>query len=93
MQGKRKQSMNIREKITDIRFYRLKKHRQSIFTFLTYPNIPPDNNVSESSIRNVKVKTKVSGQFRNAEGKGAERFSTDFATLSRLFPALSLLIF
>lgn len=54
---------------------RLKKHRQSIFTFLIYPNVPPDNNGSERAIRNVKVKTKVSGQFRNHEGKGAERFA------------------
>ncbi|MDR2679804.1 MAG: transposase, partial [Tannerella sp.] len=54
---------------------RLQKHRQSIFTFLIYPNVPPDNNGSERAIRNVKVKTKVSGQFRNSEGKGAERFA------------------
>jgi transposase len=54
---------------------RLKTHRQSIFNFLIYLNVPPDNNGSERSIRNVKVKTKVSGQFRNAEGKGAERFA------------------
>jgi transposase len=54
---------------------RLKKHRQSIFTFLIYPNVPPDNNGSERTIRNVKVKTKVSGQFRNPEGKGADRFA------------------
>jgi transposase len=54
---------------------RLRKLRQSIFTFLIYPNVPPDNNGSERSIRNVKVKTKVSGLFRNSEGKGAERFA------------------
>jgi transposase len=54
---------------------RLQKHRQSIFTFLLYPNVPPDNNGSERAVRNVKVKTKVSGQFRNAEGKGADRFA------------------
>ena len=51
---------------------RLNKHRQSIFTFLTDPNVPPDNNASERAIRNVKVKGKVSGQFRNKEGKGAK---------------------
>jgi transposase len=50
--------------------HRLRKHRQSIFGFLIYPNVPPDNNGSERAIRNVKVKTKVSGQFRNSEGKG-----------------------
>jgi transposase-like protein len=54
---------------------RLIKHRQSIFTFLTCPDIPPDNNASERAIRNVKVKTKVSGQFRNRDGKGADRYA------------------
>ena len=54
---------------------RLIKHRQSIFTFLTHPDVPPDNNASERAIRNVKVKTKVSGQFRNKDGKGADRYA------------------
>jgi transposase len=54
---------------------RLNKHRQSIFTFLTRLKVPPDNNASERAIRNVKVKTKVSGQFRNKEGKGADRYA------------------
>ena len=54
---------------------RLIKHRQSILVFLTHPDVPPDNNASERAIRNVKVKTKVSGQFRNKEGKGADRYA------------------
>jgi transposase len=54
---------------------RLIKQRAGIFTFLTDPNIPPDNNASERAIRNVKVKTKVSGQFRNKEGKGADQYA------------------
>jgi transposase len=54
---------------------RLHKHRQSIITLLLHPNVPPENNGSERAIRNVKVKTKVSGQFRNKEGKGAEWFA------------------
>jgi transposase len=54
---------------------RLIKHQQSVFTFLRHAYVPPDNNGSERAIRNVKVKTKVSGQFRNDEGKGADRYA------------------
>jgi transposase len=54
---------------------RLIKHRQSIFTFLVYPYVPPDNNASERAIRNVKVKMKVSTFFRNEKGKGADRYA------------------
>jgi transposase len=54
---------------------RLQKHRQSIFTFLIYPNFQLNNNGLERVVRNVKVKTKVSGHFRNCEGKGTERFA------------------
>jgi transposase len=54
---------------------RLVKHRDCIFLFLTHPDIPADNNASERAIRNVKVKTKVSGLFRNKDGWGADRFA------------------
>lgn len=47
---------------------RLIKHRQHIFTFLYYHEVPPDNNGSERAIRNVKVKQKISGQFKTFEG-------------------------
>jgi hypothetical protein len=40
------------------------KNRGSIFTFLYNKDTPPDNNASERAIRNVKVKQKVSGQFK-----------------------------
>lgn len=47
---------------------RLNKYRDYIFTFLYRPEVPPDNNASERAIRNVKVKQKVSGQFRSTNG-------------------------
>lgn len=47
---------------------RLKKYRDFIFTFLYRPEVPPDNNASERAIRNIKVKQKVSGQFRSTNG-------------------------
>lgn len=45
-----------------------KRAREKIFTFLLYPNVPPDNNASERAIRNIKVKLKVSGQFKSLQG-------------------------
>jgi transposase len=52
---------------------RLVKYRQHIFTFLYYHQVPPDNNGSERAIRNVKVKQKISGQFKSFTG--AESFA------------------
>jgi transposase-like protein len=46
------------------------KAKEKIFTFLLHPGIPPDNNGSERAIRNVKVKLKVSGQFKTLQGAG-----------------------
>ncbi len=52
---------------------RLIKNRMSIFQFLYHPKVPPDNNASERAIRNIKVKQKVSGQFKSM--RGAEIFT------------------
>ena len=46
---------------------RLLKRRDAIFTFLYYKEVPPDNNASERGIRNIKVKMKVSNQFKSYE--------------------------
>ncbi len=43
---------------------RLIKNRGSILTFLYHLEVPPDNNGSERSIRNAKVKMKISNQFK-----------------------------
>lgn len=46
-------------------FYkRMCRERQNLFTFLYIPEVPPDNNGSERAVRNVKVKQKISGQFK-----------------------------
>ncbi len=46
----------------------LLKHQQYIFYFLHHPKVPPDNNGSERAIRNIKVKQKISGQFKSNQG-------------------------
>ena len=52
---------------------RLFRYREYIFKFLYHPDVPPDNNASERAIRNLKVKLKVSGQFKSL--KGAQCFA------------------
>lgn len=47
---------------------RMQKYKQFIFQFLYNPDVPPDNNGSERAIRNIKVKLKVSGQFKSDQG-------------------------
>ena len=47
---------------------RMQKYKQFIFQFLYNPDVPPDNNGSERAIRNIKVKLKVSGQFKSDHG-------------------------
>ena len=75
---------------------RMIKNRGSILTFLHHPKVPPDNNGSERAIRNVKVKTKISGQFRSE--RGATRFAilrsvidTTIKNTRTIFEALTLL--
>lgn len=55
--------------------FRKAHEKNQIFTFFDHPNIPPDNNGSERAIRNVKVKIKVSGQFKSFQG------AKDYASL------------
>jgi transposase len=49
------------------------KVKDYLFTFLTDPNVPYDNNASERGVRKIKVKQKVSGGFRT--DKGADDFA------------------
>ena len=43
------------------------KYRNSILECLYDLEVPPDNNASERAIRNVKVKQKISGQFKGGQ--------------------------
>jgi len=43
---------------------RIIKYRTYVFPCLYHSSVPPDNNGSERAIRNVKVKQKISGQFK-----------------------------
>ena len=52
---------------------RITRYRNHVFTFLYHPDVPPDNNGSERAIRNVKVKQKISGQFKRL--RVAENFA------------------
>lgn len=52
---------------------RLIKQGNSLWVFLDHFDVPADNNGAERAIRNVKVKQKVSGQFRSQ--KGAHEFA------------------
>lgn len=46
-------------------FYkRMRREQQHLFVFLYILEVPADNNASERAIRNVKVKQKISGQFK-----------------------------
>ena len=55
-------------------FYkRICREKKSLFTFLFIENVPPDNNASERAIRNIKVKQKISGQFKTE--KAARNFA------------------
>ena len=49
----------------------LVKHKEHIFQFLEYEDVPYDNNGSERAIRPLKVKQKVSGQFKPDDSAAA----------------------
>ena len=43
------------------------KLRHAIFPFLYHELVPPDNNGSERAVRPIKVKMKISGQFKSLQ--------------------------
>ena len=51
------------------------KVKDYLFTILTNPHVPYDNNASERGVRKIKIKQKISGGFRTDDG------ADDFAKL------------
>jgi len=48
-------------------FKRMAREQHYLFIFLYLEKLPPDNNASERAIRNIKVKQKISGQFKSEQ--------------------------
>jgi len=78
---------------------RMRKKRSALLQFLDDPDIPHDNNGSERAIRNIKVKSKISGMFKTEIG--ADQFAVirsvidtfikrDQEVLTSLFSKLSV---
>jgi transposase len=80
---------------------RINRYKNYLFTFLYYHEVPPDNNASERAIRNIKVKQKVSGQFKTKNGaqiyatirsitdtciKNSQNILLAFYTIAKLHP-------
>jgi hypothetical protein len=61
---------------------RLFKYRQSILIFVNHNKVKPDNTASERAIRNIKVKQKISGQFKSEKG------SNDFCVIRSVLDTL-----
>ena len=77
----------------------MRKKRSALLRFLDDPDIPHDNNGSERAIRNIKVKSKISGMFKTEIG--ADQFAVirsvidtfikrDQEVLTSLFSKLSV---
>ena len=67
------------------------KYRNYILPCLYNLDIPPDNNGSERAIRNVKVKQKVSGQFKTGQHAFCTIRSVIDTLLKRKLPLLPFL--
>jgi transposase len=67
------------------------KYRNYLFPCLYDLDIPPDNNASERAIRNIKVKQKVSGQFKSGQNYFCRIRSVIDTLLKRNIPILATL--
>lgn len=63
-------------------------YRTYLFHFLYDKDVPPDNNGSERGIRNIKVKMKISGQFKTGHNTFAKLRSVIDTCIKRNLPLL-----
>ena len=75
-------TINLPEKKSIALQKNLLKNKNSILLFLYHPKVPPDNNGSERAIRNLKVKQKISGQFKSE--KGAEIYAINRSVIDTI---------
>jgi transposase len=47
---------------------RIQRHLSELFVFVAYPEVPPDNNAAERSLRHLVTCRKISGGTRSAQG-------------------------
>jgi hypothetical protein len=66
-------------------------NRNYLFPFLYDKDIPPDNNGSERGIRNIKVKMKISGQFKSGQDSFAILRSLIDTCIKKDLPVLATL--
>lgn len=66
----------------------MRDYRNYLFPFLYDAAIPPDNNGSERGIRNIKVKMKISGQFKTGHDTFAKLRSVIDTCIKRNLPVL-----
>lgn len=60
---------------------RILKHLESLFVFVSDPNVPPTNNAAERSLRHLVTIRKISGGSRSAQGTATRmRLATLFGT-------------
>ena len=77
---------------------RIERHIKELFVFVTHPQVPPDNNGAERSLRPLVISRKISGGTRSEQGTDSKMvLSSLFGTwrargLDPLLECRSLLI-
>ena len=51
---------------------RMERHIKELFVFVAEPEVPPDNNAAERSLRPVVISRKISGGTRSKQGTGTK---------------------